>query len=125
MYINLFSAGNRRADFLAEDIRQKGLGDIVYFQSAEEALDTGMRGDKISVFLIGEEEKQNLTCYQTPYGPIQMEITTIGVNFGEEEELLEVKTEYVLGMNGQKVADCRMHIRVTPKGSKGTTFFES
>ncbi len=60
MYINLFSAGNRRADFLAEDIRQKGLGDIVYFQSAEEALDTGMRGDKISVFLIGEEEKQNL-----------------------------------------------------------------
>ena len=35
MYINLFSAGNRRADFLAEDIRQKGLGDIVYFQSAE------------------------------------------------------------------------------------------
>lgn len=75
--------------------------------------------------MVFEEEKQNLTCYQTPYGPIQMEITTTGVNFGEEEELLEVKTEYVLGMNGQKVADCRMHIRVTPKGSKGTTFFES
>ena len=61
----------------------------------------------------------------TPYGPIQMDITTTGVNLGEEEELLEIKTEYVLGMNGQKVADCQMHIRVTPKGSKETTFFRA
>ena len=66
-----------------------------------------------------------VACYQTPYGPIQMDITTTGVNLGEEEELLEIKTEYVLGMNGQKVADCQMHIRVTPKGSKETTFFRA
>ena len=73
--------------------------------------------------MVFETEKQNMTCYQTPYGPIQMDITTTGVNLGEEEELLEIKTEYILGMNGQKVADCQMHIRVTPKGSKETTFF--
>ena len=60
-----------------------------------------------------------------PYGPIQMDITTTGVNLGEEEELMEIKTEYVLGKNGQKVADCQMHIRVTPKGSKETTFFRA
>ncbi|RST83973.1 DUF1934 domain-containing protein [Blautia sp. SG-772] len=75
--------------------------------------------------MVFETEKQNMACYQTPYGPIQMDITTTGVNLGEEEELLEIKTEYVLGMNGQKVADCQMHIRVTPKGSKETTFFRA
>ena len=51
-----------------------------------------------------------------------MDITTTGVNLGEEEELLEIKTEYVLGMNGQKVADCQMHIRVTPKQQRDYIF---
>ena len=37
--------------------------------------------------MVFETEKQNMACYQTPYGPIQMDITTTGVNLGEEEEL--------------------------------------
>ncbi len=57
--------------------------------------------------------------------PIQMDITTTGVNLGEEEELLEIKQNIFLGMNGQKVTDCQMYIRVTPKGSKETTFFRA
>lgn len=73
--------------------------------------------------MIFEKEKKNLTCYQTPYGPIQMEIATTQVHLGEEEELLEILTEYALGMNGQPVADCRMQIRVTPQGSKKNTIF--
>ena len=60
MQTYLFSARNRQADFLADDIRKKGLGDIVYFSSADEALDVEMQGKKISVFLMDEEEKKNL-----------------------------------------------------------------
>lgn len=78
----------------------------------------------VQVHMVFENDKTNVACYQTPYGPIHMEISAVRVYLGEGDELLEIGTDYALGMNGQAVADCQMKIRVTPKGTKeGTTFF--
>ena len=57
---NLFSDRNRQADFLAADIEARGLGEVDYFESFEEVLAERQKGDKLSFFLIKEDERQNL-----------------------------------------------------------------
>lgn len=60
MNTNLFSARNRQAEFLTEDIVRKGLGKIGYFESADEVFGGETEGEAVSVFLISEDEKKNL-----------------------------------------------------------------
>lgn len=60
MKMNLFSARNRQADFLAEDIEKNGLGKTAWFESPEEVLEKWTPGSDLSVFLISEDEQRNL-----------------------------------------------------------------
>lgn len=54
-----------------------------------------------------------------------MEIATTKMAMEETEDLMEIRAEYALGINGNPVADCVMNLRVTPKGDrKSTVFFE-
>lgn len=57
---NLFSDRNRQSDFLAEDLRAKGLGNVSYFDSLETVFSERQAGDRFSFFLIKENEWQNL-----------------------------------------------------------------
>lgn len=79
----------------------------------------------VDVQMIFEKDKKNLAFYKTPFGTMEMEIATTKVTMEETEELMEIRAEYALGINGNPVADCVMNLRVTPKGDrKGTVFFE-
>lgn len=77
----------------------------------------------VDVQMIFERSKKNLAFYKTPFGTMEMEIAT-KIAVAEEEDCLQIRAEYALGMNGNPVADCLMQVRVTPKGDKkGTVFF--
>ncbi len=57
--INLLSDKNRKADFLATDIKKNGQGKVIYFDSFEAALAKKQEGDDVSFFLIKEDGAQN------------------------------------------------------------------
>ena len=77
----------------------------------------------VSVHMIFEKDKKNMSLYKTPMGTIQMEIAATCVTLAEASEWMELRAEYALCMNGNSVADCTMNIRVTPKGNKEAAVF--
>lgn len=70
----------------------------------------------VSVHMLFEEEKKNVTHYYTPYGCLDMGIDTKKVLIDEEENLLKVSVDYALELNQQFAADCDIKITVRSKG---------
>ena len=78
----------------------------------------------VNVTMTFEKGRKNVTLYKTPFGMIEMEIDTRRVGLMEVGKCMDICAEYVLGMNGSPVADCKMQMHITAKGDmEGTTFF--
>ena len=71
-----------------------------------------------NVHMVFEENKKNITYYGTPFGNIQMGISTTGIHIQEEEEKMHVRIEYTLDMNDAYVADCTLDMNVQSKIKK-------
>lgn len=71
-----------------------------------------------NVHMVFEEQKKNVTYYETPFGVLQMGIAATKMNVTETEDDLQVKVDYVLEMNDAYVADCYITIEVQSKGSQ-------
>lgn len=71
----------------------------------------------VNVQMEFEENKKNLSCYTTPFGPIRMGISTTYYRIQESEEKLEAEVHYALEMNEEHAADCRLRIEITAKNS--------
>ncbi len=70
------------------------------------------KGESRMDFWLG---KRTASPYLTPYGSLLLGVTTGGIALRETENSLEVCLEYVLDMLEEKVADCRLIIRVTER----------
>lgn len=71
-----------------------------------------------NVHMVFQEQKKNITYYQTPFGNLQMGIAATKMDVEEAENDLKVKVDYVLEMNEEYVADCYIAIDVQSKGSQ-------
>lgn len=69
-----------------------------------------------NVHMVFEEEKKNITYYETPFGRIQMGISTTKIDVKEREDLIQVEVEYSLDMNDNYVADCCLNMDIQAKG---------
>ncbi len=79
----------------------------------------------VNVTMKFEKGKKNVTLYRTPFGMLEMEMDTQCVVLDEAGKCIDICAEYVLGMNGSPVADCRMQMHITQKGdTEGTIFFQ-
>ncbi|MBQ7371288.1 MAG: DUF1934 domain-containing protein [Blautia sp.] len=67
--------------------------------------------------LVFEKGKKNLTSYTTPYGTLQMGITTTGLALDVREHLVEMKADYSLDVAGEHMANCYIQIRAESKNS--------
>lgn len=74
-----------------------------------------------NVHMVFQEQKKNITYYQTPFGSLQMGIAATHMDVEESEDDLKVKVDYVLDMNEEYVADCYITIDVQPAGSRNFT----
>lgn len=63
-----------------------------------------------------EKGKIHMSQYNTPYGELLMGIYTKEMQCHEEERLIKIDASYALDINGEKVADCEIGIRVRAKG---------
>ena len=66
--------------------------------------------------MIFEKGKIHMSQYNTPYGELLMGIYTKEMQCHEEERLIKIDASYTLDINGEKVADCEIGIRVRAKG---------
>lgn len=69
----------------------------------------------ITVDMVFEPGKRSLAYYTTPFGTLDMGISTTAVSVQESEERIDVKAEYSLSMNDALVADCLLDMSIDAK----------
>lgn len=69
----------------------------------------------VNTHLVFEENKKNITNYQTPYGDIFVGIDTKQVQMREEEDRIQVKIDYELEINYEHLADCVITMDICSK----------
>lgn len=65
--------------------------------------------------MIFDEKKKNLSNYVTPYGNIMVGIDARKVELEEEEEQIRVQVDYVMEVNYEHLADCKLTIDIKAK----------
>lgn len=65
--------------------------------------------------MVFEEEKKNMTYYETPFGNLLLGIAATNVTMKESEEEIGVKVDYALEINYEHLADCTIDVRVRAK----------
>lgn len=74
----------------------------------------------VNVHMVFEENKKNMTYYNTPFGNIIIGINTEKIALHETEEKIDVKINYALEVNYEFVADCKINISIKSKASGQT-----
>lgn len=59
-----------------------------------------------------DSDNITLTTYQTPYGPIQLEIITNHYELRDKEDIMEMDIYYALSYGDQDSTDCHVHVKV-------------
>ena len=71
----------------------------------------------MSAKMVFESDHKNMSWYNTPFGNLLAGIEVKDMQVKEEEDLLEIKVDYELEINYERIADCRILIRVMSKES--------
>ena len=73
------------------------------------------RKGPMSVHMIFEKGKKNLTYYYTPFGSIQIGIDATSIEVKETEDEIRAEVKYALDVNYEFVGDCHINIAVKKK----------
>ncbi len=71
----------------------------------------------LNVQMFFDEGKKSLSQYRTPFGGIMIGLDTGRVEVIEKEDGIRLEVDYALEANYQYVADCRIVVEATEKGS--------
>lgn len=69
----------------------------------------------INVHMVFEENRKNMTSYQTPYGNILIGIDTKQIHLEKEEDRIGVIVDYTLEVNYEMMADCQIVMEIRSK----------
>lgn len=75
------------------------------------------RSGAVNVHMIFEENRKNMTSYNTPYGNILIGIDTKKIHIAQESERIVVDVDYALDINYEYLADCQIVLDIRSKGS--------
>ena len=71
----------------------------------------------VSVDMLFEEDKKNLTHYNTPYGSLLMGIDAKRVDIQESSDEINIVVDYALELNEEHAADCNIQINIRSKSA--------
>ena len=74
-----------------------------------------IRNGPIGVRMLFEENKKNVTSYNTPYGSIMLGVSTKKINVIVQPDIIEVDVEYTLDADGGHLSDCSMNMKIQSK----------
>lgn len=66
----------------------------------------------MNVHMVFEENKKNMTSYQTPFGNILIGIDTGKINIEENTDNIRICVDYTLEANYEHLADCRIEMNI-------------
>lgn len=69
----------------------------------------------VNAHLVFEENKKNITNYQTPYGDIFVGIDTKQISMQESEDRIRVEIDYELEVNYEHLADCIIRMDISAR----------
>lgn len=75
------------------------------------------RNGAVNVHMIFEENRKNMTSYNTPYGNILIGIDTRKIHITQESDRIVVDVDYALDVNYEYLADCQIVLDIKSKGS--------
>lgn len=79
----------------------------------------------VNVRMVFEKGAQHLSTYETPYGQLVLGIHTTDMVVTETEDNINVRVEYEMEANYEKVADCKILINIRPRDAKDFNMKES
>lgn len=71
----------------------------------------------INVQMVFQENRKNMSMYGTPFGEIEMGISTTSYTMQESDDKIDLDVKYALEMNGEHAADCELKLEIMAKGS--------
>ena len=77
------------------------------------------RSGLVNVHMVFQENKKNLSNYNTPFGQIPIGIDTKKIQIEEEQENIVVDVEYALDVNYEFLSDCHIKINIASKQNSG------
>ena len=69
----------------------------------------------VNVHMVFQENKKNLTNYNTPFGQILIGIDTKKIQINEQENNITVDVDYSLDVNYEFLFDCHIRINICSK----------
>lgn len=73
------------------------------------------RNGLVNVHMVFQENKKNLTNYNTPFGQILIGIDTKKIQIEEQEDSVTVDVDYALDINYEFLSDCHIRIHICSK----------
>lgn len=71
------------------------------------------RSGPMNSHMVFQENKKNLTGYNTPFGQILMGINTKKIKITEQKDCITVDVDYSLDANDEFLSDCHMEIVIS------------
>jgi uncharacterized beta-barrel protein YwiB (DUF1934 family) len=101
--------------FLRYEEPQEGTAEttVTYLKADGKSMEVRKKGFT-NVHMLFQEEKKNVTYYETPFGSIQMGISATKVTCRETNDHINIHVDYALEMNEEHVADCFVQVEVQP-----------
>ena len=75
-----------------------------------------IRNRAVNPNMLFEENKRNITSYNTPFGSLSIGIDASKIDIKEEDERIDVDIDYAIDVNCEHLADCK--IKLTVKSCK-------
>jgi uncharacterized beta-barrel protein YwiB (DUF1934 family) len=73
------------------------------------------RNGLVNVHMVFQENKKNMTNYNTPFGQILIGIDTKKIQIAEQEDDIMVDVDYALDVNYEFLTDCHIKIHICSK----------
>lgn len=79
------------------------------------------RNGLVNVHMVFQENKKNMSNYNTPFGQILVGIDTKRISIDEKEDNIVVDVDYALDINYEFLSDCHIKIDIRSKENSGFT----
>ena len=83
----------------------------------KDSLEVTKRG-LTNTHMVFQEQKKNMTYYDTPFGNLLVGIAAPRVSMEETEEKIDLKVDYALEINYEHLADCTIDLKVRPRDGR-------
>lgn len=78
------------------------------------------RNGLVNVHMVFQENKKNMSNYNTPFGQILVGIDTKRISIDEKEDNIVVDVDYALDINYEFLSDC--HIKIDIRSKENSSF---